>query len=56
VNPNNPGSHWVAKIISAAEGRDVPYTSGTFSNGLSRVGYSPLRVLAIEQHWLVGGK
>jgi hypothetical protein len=56
VDPANPGSHWVARIMSVAEGRDVPYTSGTFSNGLSKAGYSPLRALAIEQHWYVGGK
>lgn len=55
VNPDNPGTHWVARVPAIAEGRDVPYTSGTFSNGLSRVGYSPLRVLGIEQHWKVGG-
>lgn len=55
IDPTNPGSHWHAPLPTGA-GRDTPYTSGTFSNGLSRVGRSPLEVWAIEEHWRRGGK
>lgn len=55
INPTDPGSHWHAPLPTGA-GRDTPYTTGTFSNGLSRVGRSPLEVWAIEEHWRRGGK
>lgn len=55
IDPTNPGTHWHAPLPTGA-GRDTPYTSGTFSNGLSRVGRSPLEVWAIEEHWRKGGK
>lgn len=55
IDPTNPGAHWHAPLPTGA-GRDTPYTTGTFSNGLSRVGRSPLEVWAIEEHWRKGGK
>lgn len=55
IDPNDPGTHWHAPMPLGA-GRDTPYTSGTFSNGMSRVGRSPLEVWAIEEHWRKGGK
>lgn len=55
IDPTNPGSAWYAPLPTGA-GRDTPYTTGTFSNGLSRVGRSPLEVWAIEEHWRRGGK
>lgn len=56
TNPVNPGQHdhWHAPLPTAAS-RHTPYTSGTFSNGASRVGYTPMEVWAIEQHWYRGG-
>jgi len=55
IDPTNPGAHWHAPLPTGP-GRDIPYTSGTFSNGLSREGRSPLEVWAIEEHWRKGGK
>lgn len=55
INPTDPGTHWHAPLPTGA-GRDTPYTSGVFSNGMSRVGRSPLEVWAIEEHWRQGGK
>jgi hypothetical protein len=55
IDPTDPGTHWHAPLPTGS-GRDTPYTSGTFSNGLSRVGRSPLEVWAIEEHWRQGGK
>lgn len=55
INPANPGSHWHAPMPTASS-RHTPYTTGTFSNGMSRVGYTPMEVWAIEQHWYRGGK
>lgn len=54
-NPASPGTHWHAPMPVGA-GIHTPYVSGTFSNGLSRVGYTPREVWAIEQHWFRGGK
>lgn len=52
VHPLNPGTHWHAPIPT---GSDVftPYTSGTFSDGKSRIGYTRLEAWAYEQHLYV---
>lgn len=55
IDPTNPGTHWHAPLPMGSD-RDTPYLTGTFSNGLSRVGRSPLEVWAIEEHWRKGGK
>jgi fibronectin type 3 domain-containing protein len=52
IDPLNPGTHWHAPLPIAAD-RDTPYTSGTFSNGKSRVGYTRLEEWAYEQHLYV---
>lgn len=55
VNPANPGAHWYAAMPTGAD-RHTPKTSGTFSTGVSAVGYTPMEVWAIEQHYFRGGK
>jgi hypothetical protein len=55
IDPTNPGTAWHAPLPTG-DSRDTPYTTGTFSNGMSRVGRSPLEVWAIEEHWRRGGK
>lgn len=55
VNPSSPGAHWHAPLPTASN-RHTPYTDGFFSNGLSRAGYTPMEVWAIEQHYFVGGQ
>lgn len=52
INPLNPGSHWHAPLPTGSD-RDTPYTSGTFSDGKSRVGYTRLEEWAYEQHLYV---
>jgi len=52
VDPLNPGVHWHAPLPTGSD-RDTPYTTGTFSNGLSRVGYTRLEAWAYEQHLYV---
>lgn len=55
VNPADPGSQWNHMPLPTNASRHTPYTSGVFSNGASRVGYTPMEVWAIEQHWFRGG-
>lgn len=55
VNPLDPGSHWHAPIPIGPD-RNTPLTSGAFSNGRSAVGYTPMEVFDIEQHYFVGGR
>lgn len=52
INPLNPGSHWHAPLPTGSD-RDTPYTTGTFSDGKSRVGYTRLEEWAYEQHLYV---
>lgn len=52
IDPLNPGTHWHAPLPIAAD-RDTPYTSGVFSDGKSRVGYTRLEAWAYEQHLYV---
>ena len=40
-------------VPTVANGRDVPYTSGTFTDGKSRVGYTRLEEFLYECHLLV---
>jgi len=54
VDPLNPGSHWHAPFPTGAN-RNTPYTSGTFSDGKSRVGYTPLDAFDYEQKLYVMG-
>jgi hypothetical protein len=54
VDPLNPGSHWYAPFPTAAN-RNTPYTSGTFSDGKSRVGYTRLDEFDYEQKLHVMG-
>lgn len=57
VDPMSPGSTWYSAMpLNGSAPDDRVQTSGTFSNGLSKVGYTALEVWAIEQHWYVGGK
>ncbi len=52
INPLNPGSHWRAPLPTGSD-RDTPHTSGTFSDGKSRIGYTRLEEWAYEQHLFV---
>jgi hypothetical protein len=52
VDPLNPGSEWHGPLPTGSD-RDTPYTSGTFSDGKSRVGYTRLEEWAYEQHLYV---
>jgi hypothetical protein len=52
INPLAPGSHWHAPIPTGPD-RDTAYTSGTFSDGRSRVGYTRLEAWGYEQHLYV---
>lgn len=52
IDPLNPGTHWHAALPTGSD-RDTPYTSGEFSNGQSRVGYTRLEAWAYEQHLYV---
>lgn len=52
VDPLNPGSEWHAPLPTGSD-RDTPHTSGTFSDGKSRVGYTRLEEWAYEQHLYV---
>lgn len=54
-DPLDPGPAWHAPLPVGANVH-TPLTSGTFSNGMSCVGYTPREVWAIEQHWYRGGK
>jgi hypothetical protein len=54
VDPLNPGAHWHAPFPTGAN-RNTPYTSGTFSDGKSRVGYTPLDEFDYEQKLYVMG-
>jgi len=45
-------SHWHAALPTGTD-RDTVYTSGTFSDGKSRVGYTRLEAWAYEQHLFV---
>lgn len=54
VDPLNPGTHWHAPFPTGAN-RNTPYTSGTFSDGKSRVGYTPLDEFDYEQKLYVMG-
>lgn len=51
MNPYSPGPYAATPCPLVADGRDTPYTSGVFSNGKSRAGYTPLQEWVIEQHW-----
>ena len=55
IDPTDPGDTWYEPPPFGA-GRDTPYAFGTFRNGLSREGRSPLEVWAIEEYWRRGGK
>jgi hypothetical protein len=52
IDPLNPGTHWHAPLPTGSN-RDTPYTSGTFSDGTSKVGYTRLEEWAYEQHLFV---
>lgn len=52
VDPLNPGSEWHGPLPTGAD-RDTPYTTGTFSDGKPRVGYTRLEEFAYEQHLYV---
>ncbi len=52
INPLNPGSHWHAPLPTGSD-RDTPYTTGTFSDGKSKVGYTRLEEWGYEQHLYV---
>jgi len=54
VDPLNPGTHWHAPFPTGSD-RNVPYTSGTFSDGRSRIGYTPLDEFDYEQKLYVMG-
>lgn len=45
-------THWHAPLPTGPD-RDTPYTSGTFSDGRSRFGYTRLRAWGYEQHLFV---
>jgi hypothetical protein len=52
IDPLNPGSQWHGPLPTGSD-RDTPYTSGTFSDGKSRIGYTRLEEWAYEQHLFV---
>jgi hypothetical protein len=52
VDPLNPGTHWHAALPTGSD-RDTPLTTGTFSDGKSKIGYTPLEAWAYEQHLYV---
>jgi len=54
VDPLSPGTHWHAPFPTGSN-RNTPYTSGTFSDGKSRVGYTPLDEFDYEQKLYVMG-
>ena len=57
IDPFNPDSTWHAAVpLNGLAPDDRVLSSGTFSNGLSKVGYTALEAWAIEQHYYVGGK
>jgi hypothetical protein len=55
ADPFAPGDDWHAPIPSGPD-RDTPLTSGTFSNGRSKAGYTRLEAWALELHWFKGGR
>lgn len=57
IDPFSPGSYWHAAMpLNGTEPDDRVLTTGTFSNGLSKAGYTAIEAWAIEQHYYVGGQ
>lgn len=57
IDPFNPGSEWHAAMpLNGLAPDDRVLTSGSFSNGQSKIGYTALEAWAIEQHYYRGGK
>jgi hypothetical protein len=54
ANPFAAQAEWGGRSVpTLAQSRDTPYTSGTFSDGKSRVGYTRLEEFLYEVHLLV---
>jgi len=57
VDPFSPGTAWVSALpLNGSAPDDRILSSGVFSNGLSKAGYTAIEAWGIDQHYYVGGQ